>query len=146
MKVGVLSRMTDTVDSRNRSEWQTLTNLPEVVYLYFAIVRIYSFYNTYKNWAGSSIKDFEDDSGCTFEDDSSDVIPHLMRNPGSISFQIESKNEKRMDPQSSWGWQVTWILDKRFRGWQKCCHSALDAESRKYFFLLILVRKRIWIP
>ncbi len=53
---------------------------------------------------GSSIKDFEDDSGCAFEDDSgcacafeddsgcafedvkSVVIPHLMRNPGSISF------------------------------------------------------------
>ena len=69
--------MTDTVDSRNRSEWQTLTNPPEVVYLYFAIVRIYSFYNTYKN--------------------------------------------------------LGWILDKRFRGWQKCCHSALDAESKIYY-------------
>ena len=23
-----------------------------------------------------------------------------------------------LDPQSSWGWQLLWILDKRFRGWQ----------------------------
>ena len=38
------------------------------------------------SYYGSSIKDFEDDSGCAFEDDRSVVIPHLMRNPGSISF------------------------------------------------------------
>jgi hypothetical protein len=33
---------------------------------------------------GSSIKDFEDDSGCAFEDDKSVVIPSESGNPGSI--------------------------------------------------------------
>ena len=58
-------------------ERQPLTSPSERVYLYFCSVRVYSFYNTYKNWPGSSIKDFEDDSG--------DVIQSDCGNPGSIS-------------------------------------------------------------
>ena len=40
-------------------------------YIYvFWFVRIFFFIILIKNWPGSSIKDFEDDSGCAFEDDS----------------------------------------------------------------------------
>jgi len=69
------------------------------------------------------------------------LIPHLMQN---LFCHYTYK-------------KLAWILDKRFRGWQwayfrgwqwvcfrgcqKCCYSALDAESRKYFFLLMLERK-----
>ncbi len=70
-----------------------------------------------KRNTGSSIKDFEDDSGCAFGDDSSNVIPakagiqdeffvipHLMRNPRYIPFLLVlKKNKKILDPQSSWG-------------------------------------------
>jgi len=42
---------------------------------------------------GSSIKDFEDDSGCDFGDDISLVIQSDCGNPGSISFfNISKKN------------------------------------------------------
>ncbi len=109
MTVGVLSWITETVDSQSSWEWQKKKN----------------------------------------------GFPHLMRNPGSISFQIEKKKEWipnqvgddsysgfpllrewQLPPVNLWEYIVNmvckdllfhytyknlaWILDKRFRGWQGC--------------------------